>query len=507
MKVLILGSSGLVGRELCSLLKENEIEYLGTYNTKKVDNSIYVDFTNDHEIEELFELYKPDVCVLSIVQRFTDICEKNWNETRFVNIDLVGKVSKICNKSNTYLIHISTDYVFDGKKPPFYTDSTPNPLQNYGISKLISEFKVKANTKNYSIVRVPVLYSNNVLNFEESAVTVIAKKVLNRTNNTTEDNFSIRRPVFIKDFCYFLLDIINNFKEFQGIYHFYNKKDKTTKYKMAQMIGNYLHKSTDHITPINEEPNDGADRPFDTQLSDTTYNINNYHITKIDEGIPLCFKKIYHPKLYDNPNLNTKDIFILLDLDGTIVNTDNLHLESYNRAFKELGINLNINQELINDTNMDKFLNLNISDKKLITKVKELKKKYILNSNDSINLITGADKLINFIYDNKINHCVVTNTSLQLVEKFKTHNSLLNKLTNWVTREDYEYPKPSPDCYQLAVEKYINNENYIIGFENTITGYKSLKNVTSIIYMLCDKYNIELMKKEDVYLIDNFYDL
>ena len=101
---------------------------------------------------------------------------------------------------NIYFIHLSTDYVYDGQKPPFSPSSLTNPLQNYGISKLIAEQRIISNIKNnYLILRVPVLYSNKLKSLEESAVPLIIKKVMNKVENFQEDNFSIRRPLFIED--------------------------------------------------------------------------------------------------------------------------------------------------------------------------------------------------------------------------------------------------------------------------------------------------------------------
>ena len=86
---------------------------------------------------------------------------------------------------------------------------------------------------------------------------------------------------------------------------------------------------------------------------------------------------------------------------------------------------------------------------------------------------------------------------------------MLNKLTNWLVRENYNLPKPNSECYKLAINKYHKSEKYIIGFENTFVGYEALNKVTSIIYMICNQ-NTKLynkMKSEDVYIINNFYNL
>lgn len=505
MKVLVLGASGLVGRTLCKLLRETNIDYLGTYNQNKIEGSVYVNFNNDNEVEKLFDDYKPDICVISIVQRLVDVCEENWELTKFTNVDIVNKVAKVCSMRNIYVVHISTDYVFDGLNPPYLPDTIPNPLQNYGISKLMSEYKIRNKLKNYSIIRVPVLYSNDIYNIEESAVTLIGKKVFDLTKKTKEDNFSIRRPVFIPDLCNFILDIITNSDKYNGIYHFYNYKDKVTKYIMARMIGDCINKSTEHISPIDHQE-DTAERPIDTQLLDPKYNIENFNITTIVEGIDLCFKKFYHPNIYDS-NTKTSDIFMLLDLDGTLIDSDNIHIECYNKALSDLGFGIRITEYEVNHSTIDKFLEDSLI-KADVEEVKNLKNIYMLNYAKDIPLINGAEKLINHIVKNKINHCVVTNTSLGIVNMFKQKNPILANL-NFITKEDYSNPKPHPEPYQVGKDKYYKNEKYIIGFENSLSGFKSLKFQTPIIYMVINNNQefYKRIKKEDVFLINDLTNL
>lgn len=501
MRILVLGASGLMGRTFCKILKSNNINYLGTYNKNKVDNSVYINFEDDNEIEQLFNDYKPDVCVNCIVQRLVDVCEDNWNLIKFTNIDIVNKIAKNCKKYNTYIIHISTDYVFDGLNPPYFPNSIPNPLQNYGISKLISEYKIINKLINHVIIRVPVLYSNNILNLEESAVTLIGKKVFDKFKNSKEDNYTIRRPVFIPDLCEFILNIIQNNEKYNGTYHFYNYKDKVTKYLIADIIGKCINKSIDHITPVNYLDNK-VERPIDTQLLDDKYDITNFNITELKDGIDMCFKKYYHPDIF-NENTNLKDLFLLLDLDGTLLDSDKIHIDCYNKAFQFLDINLSLPKNCVDLYSIDDFLKSNL-DEKETSKVKEIKNKLMIDYEKDILFINGSEKLINYIIDKKINHCVVTNTSLSIVNKFKSKLNILNNL-NFITKEDYNNPKPHPEPYQKAIDKFYNNEKYVLGFENSLNGFKSLRNHTSIIYMIInnnlDLYNI--IKKEDVFLIND----
>ena len=503
MVVLICGGSGILGRELSLLLFKKNIKHYSTYNNNFIENGLKINFLNIENIEKIIDDYQINICINCIVERQLETCELNWEYTKKTNINITSNIAKICKKKNIYMIHISTDYVFDGQNAPYYPEDQVNPLQNYGISKLISELKVKSYCDKYSIVRVPVLYTENIKNYNETAVTLIGKKVLNRIEIFKEDNFSLRRPNYIPDFCYFIYDLIKDNKI--GIFHFCNPYDKITKYEISRIISNYLNKEN-NIIPINDEPKDGAERPKDTFLKDTKFEITNYKFTPIEIGLEKCFNKLYHPKLVNN-SLELKNVFFMIDLDGTLIDSDKCHYFGYKESLKKL-FNYEMNYELfiklVCENKIDSFLieHFGLENKKII---KEEKTKYIKKF-DNLELMPNADRLINFINDNNINHVVVTNTSKKSVDIFKEKLTILRKLQNWITRENYDKPKPDKECFELAKNKYYNNEKYIIGIENTFNGYLSIKEITKCIYIVTNENNLDYakIKNEDVYIINDF---
>ena len=512
-KIFICGASGLLGADLCSYFKNAGIEYKGTYNTTYSRDLIKIDFNKTDDIEKAFSDFGATVCINCIVERRVNICEDNWNLTKNINIDIPNRIAKICQRLNIFFIHISTDYVFDGKLPPYLPDSFPNPLQNYGISKLISEKRVTTNCKKSTIIRVSVLYTDTGKNFSDNAVTLIGKKVINRIETCGEDNYSIRRPNYIPDFCHFIGDIVNNPQ--YGIFHYYNPNVVTTKYQTAKIISEFLNKPIiNHIFPIDSVENsiDEIERPLDTQLIDTKYDINKYSFTPFHECISRCFKPLYHPQLFMDKPPDQK-LFFLLDLDGTLVDTDKLHYEAYkNTLFKFFNFTLNFDtfEKAINTTGIDLFLKEKFTiDENGMQKIKSDKKQFMLDSNSPIIFMKNSEKLINYINKYNIGHAVVTNTNKDIVESFKRRMPELNLLSNWITREDYNEPKPNKECYELALTKFGKGEEYIVGIENSMLGYKALCNVTKCIYIVTDKNNpyYSKFKNEDVYLINDYEQL
>lgn len=492
MVVLICGASGLVGRDICKRLEDSSIEYIGIHNTRPVKKSHKVNILNPTELSTFLDTHRPSVCVNCVADRNVDACEKDWDLTKKVNTDLVESLVRECSKRNIYFIHISTDYVFDGKTQPSLPSTEPNPLQNYGISKYLAEKRILSSGASYCILRVPVLYTDSYLFLEETAVTQLAKKVFDTTCVHKEDDYSIRRPLFINDLCEFIMNCISEKKV--GVYHFYNPLDKTTKYQMIKMIGDYLSKSVDHIVPNITPPSNCAGRPYDTCLEDTSYARLDYPVTSVKEGIAKCFSRFHIPP--------TESVFYLLDLDGTLIDTDYLHYTCYVKALQFHGIDIDWDTyRKAEDLTVYIQSLLEKTDVSLDT-IKQLKLKF-LRETPSINYIKGASELLDYFDKRTIQYAVVTNTSEEAVSHFKSILPSLCRVKNWITRRDYTNPKPSPDCYKLALSKFCKDEKYYIGIENTVAGYKALSSLTPHIYIVCEQnsYTHTQLKHKDVYFI------
>lgn len=497
--ILICGASGLVGKEMCELLEKQNINYIGTYNKNKInkDNMFQIDFSNSTMLEEFFVYHKITCCIFCIVERLTDVCENNWNEIRKTNIDLVQISSYICNKLNIKFIHLSTDYVFDGSTQPNLPHSQVNPLQNYGISKLISEHRVIANCKNYCIIRTPVLYSA-LSKIHDNAVCLIGKNLMDKRRDKTfkEDNYSIRRPLYISDLCKFIYDC--SIKNYIGIYHFYNPYNKYTKYEICQQISNVLDIKIDNIIPNNTKCEGIAPRPYDTQLHDDKINILDYSFNNFNDTIIDCFNKYKHPKIKIH---NKDDLFIVLDMDGTIIDTNTAHYNAYYRIFEKYNktfLNKDEWDNIIMNDNIDNYLK-NIFDEDFFKSVKREKRQFL--KDETISFTKNSEIFLSYLIQNNFNFCIVTNAFEETVNIFKEKIPLLNEIKQWIFRNDYHLPKPNNECYNMAKQKYFKNERYILGIEDSMIGYNALKPMSDIIYIY---NNDQIFKTNDCYLFDDF---
>jgi beta-phosphoglucomutase-like phosphatase (HAD superfamily) len=116
----------------------------------------------------------------------------------------------------------------------------------------------------------------------------------------------------------------------------------------------------------------------------------------------------------------------------------------------------------------------------------------------------GAEVFLSWLLQTGQNFAIVTNTSASTVQFFQTKVPLLQKVTQWITREDVTFAKPNSEPYKKAVNRFSRGESYILGVENTLTGYIALKEVTPLIYILTQKTTGNALSKNDAYFITTF---
>jgi len=162
-------------------------------------------------------------------------------------------------------------------------------------------------------------------------------------------------------------------------------------------------------------------------------------------------------------------MIFLIDLDGTLLDSDHFHCEAWSKVLNQSPGHI---EDIINTIGMEKYL-----ERSNFQRLRKLKFEEMIKIED-INFIQNADKFIDFIDENNINHAVVTHTDKLIVDYFKYRVPKLKKLKNWVVREDYTHPKPDPECYKLAMTKYGKGEKNVMGFENSKHGLKALSHVT-----------------------------
>ena len=161
MKLLVLGGSGLIGN---SLLKMNngKFEIITTFNQNKIKITKIPSFQcslpqDVSKLEEVIKSEKPEILVNAIGYSNLDFCESNKEKTHLLHVKISEKISNIALKSNTKIIFLSSDYVFDGLKGNYTELDIPNPINYYGHTKFEAE-KIVLKNKNNVILRTSVIY-------------------------------------------------------------------------------------------------------------------------------------------------------------------------------------------------------------------------------------------------------------------------------------------------------------------------------------------------------------
>jgi len=159
-KLLVFGVSGLTGYKIAKTAV-NKYDVFGTYNERKTElpncNISKLDITNQTELEKLFSDVKPNIVINTTALHNVDFCEENHEQATLINSKAVSNLHDNSEKHDAKFVHISTDYVFDGKKTEPYTEKDiPNPISFYGESKLQGENSLQ--NSDHIIIRPSVVY-------------------------------------------------------------------------------------------------------------------------------------------------------------------------------------------------------------------------------------------------------------------------------------------------------------------------------------------------------------
>jgi dTDP-4-dehydrorhamnose reductase len=163
LKLLITGASGLYGSKLAQkALGEGIDVYSSDLQSNSVfGNAVKLDVSDKVQVESTFEAVKPAVVVHAATLTDVDKCELNKDLAWRVNVDGTKHITQVCQKTETFLVYISTDYVFSGEKGNYVESDSPEPINYYGLTKLLAEEIVQTLPEtDYFIARPSVMYGS-----------------------------------------------------------------------------------------------------------------------------------------------------------------------------------------------------------------------------------------------------------------------------------------------------------------------------------------------------------
>ena len=273
INILVTGSNGQLGSELEELASEYTYEFFFTNKTE-------LDIINESNIKNFIETNKVNVIINCAAYTAVDKAESEQDLADSINHKAIKNIAQISKEKNIKLIHISTDYVFDGKNyKPYSEDDKTNPNNVYGKTKLAGEDAIrKINPQNSIIIRTSWIYSSFGANF--------VKTMLRLGNEKDELGVifdQVGTPTYAKDLARTILNIIPNIKNSSvAIYH-YSNEGAISWYDFAKEIMK-MAKRTCQIKPIET-------KEYPTPASRPYYSLLNKSKIKQEFNITIPFWK------------------------------------------------------------------------------------------------------------------------------------------------------------------------------------------------------------------------
>lgn len=277
--ILITGANGQLGKEMQIVVQQQpDYHYIAVSKEE-------LPIDNPSAIEDFFNKHKIDVCVNCAAYTAVDKAEHEKEQANNINGTAVGHLAALCEEKSIQLIHLSTDYVFDGNATqPYDVDYPVNPINHYGASKLLGEQLAVKNNPSCIIIRTSWVYSAFGNNFVKTMM-----RLMNERPNLQVVADQQGCPTYAADLAKAIMEIIRQLplnkstgEPFENIFH-YSNSGITTWYEFAKTIREYLL-SPCEITPI-------ATAAYPTPAKRPSYSVMNTDKIKATFHLSIPFWK------------------------------------------------------------------------------------------------------------------------------------------------------------------------------------------------------------------------
>ena len=225
MVVLVLGAGGQLGQSLRFIA--NDYPEIQFHFFSRLD----LDITNELGLKSIFNSLRPNFCVNASAYTAVDKSESEQEQAYLINVEGVKNIAQICQDFDTTLIHVSTDFVFDGSKnSPYTEDDATNPQGVYGKTKREGELEIIRILKKHFIIRTSWLYSQFNTNFMKTMLRLAQDR-----DTISVVNDQIGTPTHAVDLANVIIKVILSSSTNYGIYHFSNE-GKASWYDFAKKI-------------------------------------------------------------------------------------------------------------------------------------------------------------------------------------------------------------------------------------------------------------------------------
>lgn len=297
-KVLITGSNGLLGQKLIKKIQaeDRRIEIIGVSSgeNRLIETAGFryfsIDISQKESVQSLILKEQPDVVINSAAITNVDICEAEKEKCWAVNVDAVQYIADAVEQVGAHLIHLSTDFIFDGKEGPYKEGDQPNPLSYYGKSKLASEEILAASSCKWSIVRTVLVYGVGE-NLGRSNIVLWAIGALQNGAKLNVVNDQFRTPTLAEDLADGCWRIAKLGKA--GVFNI-SGKDFMSILELVERIADYFGFSKESLNVISSTTlNQAAKRPPITGfVLDKAILELNYAPQNFEDGLNVVKKQM-----------------------------------------------------------------------------------------------------------------------------------------------------------------------------------------------------------------------
>ncbi len=295
--ILLRGSNGLLAQKLVTLLssKKETIELiataqgsdrLSTYFPTGTYSYHTLDVCNKQNVNDIISTVKPNIVIHTAAMTNVDQCEIEQDKCWLLNVKAVEHIAKACQCNHAFLIHLSTDFIFDGKDGPYDETASANPLSHYGKSKLEAEKIItQTNSLRWAIARTMLVYGV-AKDMSRNNIVLWIKKNLEEGKPIQVINDQWRTPTLAEDLAMGCYQIAK--KDATGVFNI-SGNEMLTPYQMAIEIADFFNLDKKLITETNSKHfTQPAKRPSKTGfiITKATEQLN-YHPHSFQEGLQL----------------------------------------------------------------------------------------------------------------------------------------------------------------------------------------------------------------------------
>jgi dTDP-4-dehydrorhamnose reductase len=251
VRILITGSNGLLGQKLISLLSETaSVELFITarevppFPLARAEFHL-LDISHKDEVERVVVTVRPDVIINAAAMTQVDPCEVDRDACRRANVDGVAHVVSAAKTINAHLVHVSTDFIFDGTQGLLDESAVPNPGNYYGTCKWEGEQIVLNSNISACIIRTVLVYGVTA-GMKRSNIVQWVKQSLENGKKIKVVSDQWRTPTLAEDLAMACYEAAR--RRATGVYHV-SGKDFLSVYQIALHVADFFHLDKDLITP------------------------------------------------------------------------------------------------------------------------------------------------------------------------------------------------------------------------------------------------------------------